>query len=133
MTKKQATGSATVSTGYAFRLASGSIVTYEVLSCDQCGKNMGYIGSPSQTYVRVDHIPHIAVNSGVLMRGPQSLTLCPECAGYLPNQQRFKNLKDYIVESASYLKDMPPMVLADYLEEHGAAAADWIRNHTSGD
>ncbi len=57
---------------------------------------------------------------------------CWKCAGYNYEERRFKNLEDYIRESLPYLKDMPSPILADYLEENGAAAAEWIRNHTSG-
>ncbi len=55
------------------------------------------------------------------------------CAGFIESENRFKTLEDYIRESLPPgLSEMPTPILADYLEEHGSAAADWIRNHTSG-
>ncbi len=113
----------------------GNWIPSSGIDCDQCGRNMGYIGNPKQTYVHVEHNPHLDWQSGLLAREQSNRTfvVCPECAGYLPEQQRFKTLEDYIRESLpSGLKDMPSLVLADYLEDHGASAAEWIRNHTSG-
>ena len=146
MAKQSGTGPATISIGGKVigvipttptTPSSGTTWHYtppSSIDCLQCGKNMGYVGSPRQTYVHIEHNPHLAWQSGLPSTGHPSrtFTLCPECAGYLLDQQRFKNLQDYIVESTPYLKGMPSLILADYLEEHGAEAAEWIRKHTSG-
>ncbi len=104
-------------TTYVFPLASGSVGIYEGLSCDGCGcpltrSKMGYVD---------------------MRRIASGGSWCMRCAGFIESENRFKNLEDYIRESLPPgLSEMPSLVLADYLEENGASAAEWIRNHTSG-
>ncbi len=108
-------------TPYGIPFASGSIVrsyeAFEALSCDECGCSL--------TRSRMWYVDMQRVASGG--------SWCMNCAGFIVSENRFKTLEDYIRESLpSGLKDMPSLVLADYLEDHGASAAEWIRNHTSG-
>ncbi len=140
MAKKQVTGPVTVSVGdtvlgevASWEFSGSGFIGFPVsgIDCEQCGRNMGYTGHPDETYVRVEHNPQTRYEPG--SDHYRNFTLCPKCAGYQPDQQRFKTLEDYIRESLPPgLKDMPSLVLADYLEENGASAAEWIRNHTSG-
>lgn len=86
--------------------------------CAGCGEPMGFAQGDS---VIVQAI------SGLIQ------TWCWDCSHYDYGRRRFKTLEDDIRDSLPYLKDMPSLMLADYLEEHGAAAADYIRKHAGGE
>ncbi len=109
------------------QLGSGVMWTYSGIDsgypyprrCTGCGQVMGL---------------SLTLADNLVVRGVSGLAevWCWKCAGYSYEKRRFKNLEDYIRESLPHLKDMPSPILADYLEENGASAAEWIRNHTSG-
>ncbi len=116
--------------GSARMVVSGGIDAVESLS-------RGYSGTPYVSPLSCDGCGCSLTRSRMWYIDMQRLasggSWCMNCAGFIESENRFKTLEDYIRESLpTGLKDMPTPILADYLEENGAAAADWIRNHTSG-